>query len=156
MPKSFYPDPYDLPRAWRTKDGRSITEVVGKKVKKRKIHLDGMACLVSDIDPIERSMLAIAHHRCQILSARLIDPDPNQPNEQLLRLHPASRWVRTFLIYVLPDHPRRSKHGIFVLPANEQTKKGAWSISLKELLPHKDAWDLLRRFRESCSTSFED
>lgn len=144
MPKLIYPEPFALPPAWRTKDGRSITELVGNEVQKRRFHVDSIIIPISDVDPTDRSQLAIEHHHCQILPARIIEPDPKRPGDTLVRLHPASKWASTLLIYVLQDYPRRSRHTFFVLPTDKKTKGGAWSIPLKSLLPNKDAWHLLK------------
>jgi hypothetical protein len=31
------------------------------------------------------------------------------------------------------QHPRPSDHGFFILPANEKTRRGAWSVTLNRL-----------------------
>ncbi len=132
-----------LPSAWRTNDGISIVELVAQETKKRRLRVEKTMGLIRR-DPIEENQLLIQHHRCQVLPARIIEPDPKHPRGQFVRLHPASRWASTILIYVPPDYPRISQHTFFVVTANENTKRGAWSVRLKSLLPNKNAWHLLK------------
>jgi hypothetical protein len=88
--------------------------------------------------------LEIQDRRCEVLPGVLLEPDAEQSEERFARLHPALEDSSAFLIYVIQDCPPAGEIGFFIMPANEKTKRGAWAVSLKTLLPFRDAWQLLK------------